>query len=142
MTRQPETAEIRRRADADARVLAAVCAAPGLTVYALRSSVRLHDEQTRRALNRLEEAGKVRRDQRPGNTPSGYVSYWYPATGAEEADQRRKVALRSQNTGALLGSVGQLVPSTEAQQDTVRQLAARYATGPEDQALILEALGL
>lgn len=141
MTRQAEDVEVRRRAEADTRVLRAIRATPGLTTYRLRREARLNDAGARHALARLEEAGQIRRDQRPGNSRTGFISHWYlQDTGQRE--QRRRESLRAQDTGTLAASVGQLVPSTEEQQDKVRQLAARYATGPDDQALLLEALGL
>jgi predicted transcriptional regulator len=138
MTRQAEQVEQTRRAAADARVLRAVRAAPGATTYRLRVTCRLNDAGARHALNRLEEAGLVRRDQQPGNSRTGFISHWY----AEDIDQRERRRRQEQNTGTLAGSVGQLVPSTGQQQDTVRQLVGKYATGPDDQALLLEALGL
>jgi predicted transcriptional regulator len=141
VTRQAEQVEQTRRADADARVLRAVRAAPGATTYRLRVTCRLNDAGARHALNRLEEAGLVRRDQKPGNSRTGFISHWY-AEDIDRRERRRREQMRAQNTGTLAGSVGQLVPSTGQQQDTVRQLVGKYATGPEDQALLLEVLGL
>jgi predicted transcriptional regulator len=141
VTRQAEEVEAGRRADADARVLRAVRAAPGATTYRLRVTCRLNDAGARYALNRLEEAGLVRRDQRPGNSRTGFVSYWY-AEDIDRKERRRKESLQAQHAGTLADSVGQLIPSAAEQQDKVRQLVGRYATGPEDQALLLEALGL
>ncbi len=141
MTRQAETAEAARRADADVRMLRAVRAAPGSTTYRIRVTARLNDTGARHALNRLEEAGQVRRDQRPGNSRTGYVSYWYPAS-TSPGEQHRREQLRAQNIGTLAGSVGQLVPPTEDQAAAARQLVARYAYDGDDRALLLDVLGL
>lgn len=141
MTRQAETIEAERRADADARMLRAVRDNPGSSTYRLRRMARLNDIPARNALARLLEAGQVRQDRKPGASPTGYISHWYADDGGA-AERRRRESLRAQNTGTLAGSVGQLVPSTEAQQAAVRQMVARHATGPGDQALLLDALGL
>lgn len=135
MTRQAETAEAARRADADVRMLRAVRATPGSTTYRLRTATGMNDVGARRALNRLEEAGQVRRDQQPGNSRTGFVSYWYPAD-IDSGERKR------QRSGILAESVGQLADLTEDQKAAARQLAGRYATGLDDRALLLDVLGL